>query len=234
MKNKKINIKFYLNRNLKPVEAPQYPGHKSYPLYINVTYNRKNTQIKSMCNRYFPDLSEAFKSKESINRTSEESLLRRVIEYETKSQGDKFSLRNLSIRYLDYSDSIINVINKYFADQIYNAILKSDSEFDLMLKLSKDYNLPFELYYKATRKLIEGIDRKLPQDFQDELQIGIDFRKWVDNRRLDVSQIDWLDYTAINDYIIYLENKNIPEKEIKDSIRHISRILRIITGLVVS
>lgn len=55
-KEKKITIKFYLNKLLEPVMDNE--GGKNYPLYIQVTYNRRNMQFKSKYGMYYATLDE--------------------------------------------------------------------------------------------------------------------------------------------------------------------------------
>jgi hypothetical protein len=236
-RTRKITVTFFLNKNVRPdpyTHSPLLSGKELYPLYIQVTYNRRNTQFRSTYHRSYSNIEEALLSKEEKDhRKYEESLIRKVVEYEVKHYGKNFSLKGFNDRYLNYSANIINPIDKYFRDLIYNAIVKTDSEF---LKILDPYNLeqvPFDIYYKAASKLINDLDKKLPSDFPEEMNIVLEFLKWVESQDNLIELIDWLDHSAIEAFDSYLVKKEYEEIQINKIIAFINRIIKLTVGLVV-
>ena len=55
-KEKKITVKFFLNRKVEPATGDK--GEKYYPLYLMITYNRKNMQFRSKYGMFYSDLNE--------------------------------------------------------------------------------------------------------------------------------------------------------------------------------
>jgi len=236
-RTKKITVAFFLNKNVRPdpyTRSPLLSGKELYPLYIQVTYNRRNTQFRSTYHKSYSNIKEIYSTKEEIDhRKYEESLIKRVIEYEVMSQGKNFNLKGLNDRYLNYSANIFNPIDKYFRDLIYSAVEKTDSEFS---KILDPYNLEqvsFFIYYKAASKLINDLDKKLPSDFLEEMNMGLEFLKWVESQDNLIELIDWLDHSAINAFESYLIKKGVNANQIKTMISFINRIFKYYIGLVV-
>ena len=65
-KEKKITVKPYLNKRVAPVTYVENDDfgntieHVGYPLYYQVIYNKNNTHLKSVHNRYFSSLDAPF------------------------------------------------------------------------------------------------------------------------------------------------------------------------------
>ncbi len=103
-KQKKITFKYFFDDRIKPKEG------KFYPLYLQITFNRKNIQIKEATHEGLPvywtrEELEGFKDgsydhQGHFGETAREvkfneSILERIIREGYKKQGDKFSLRNI-------------------------------------------------------------------------------------------------------------------------------------------
>jgi len=236
-RDRKISVTFFLNKNVKPDSGsvfPFQPEIKRYPLYLQVTYNRRNTQFRSFYRCHFAILEQAFASKEEKeHRKYEESLIKKVIEYEIKHLGKDFQLKGISDRYLDYSDSIINSIDKYFRNIIYDAVAKVDSEFFKILNPWNLQGVPYEIYYKAAIKLHPDLDQKLPSDFPEELNLSSIFLDWINKQKVEIRLIDWLDRSAIITFESYLIKKRYSKDQIKTLISFINRILKLSAGLIV-
>ncbi|HUX58944.1 MAG TPA: hypothetical protein VMV77_18375 [Bacteroidales bacterium] len=231
----KITVAFFLNKNVKPdLSHPMFSGSGRYPLYIQVTYNRRNTQFRSFHRQSYTNLEEAFFSKEdNEHRKYEESLIKKVVEYEVKHLGKDFQLKGLNDRYRNYSEYIFNPIDKYFRDIIYNAIVKTNSEFFEILDPWKLQQVSFHIYYKAASNLINDLEKILPYGFSEDMKMGLEFLKWAEAQDELIKLIDWLDHSAINAYESYLVKKKHNEIQIKTMIEFINRVLKISVGLVV-
>ena len=234
-KDRKISVTFFLNKNVKPdsyTHSPLLSGIKLYPLYLQVTYNRRNTQFRSFYHGNYSSLEEAFSSKEEKeHRRYEESLIKKVVEYEVRNLGKDFTLKGISDRYLNYSDNIVNPIDKYFRDIIYNAVVKTGSEFFEILDPWKLQNVSYNIYYNAAIKLHSDLNKKLPSDFEEELNMSRKFLEWVSIQKELIRLIDWLDHSATKVYEAYLIKIRFNEEQIKNMLSFVNRVIKISTGL---
>jgi hypothetical protein len=231
----KISVTYFLNKNVRPEPShPMFPLSERFPLYIQVTYNRRNTQFRSFYHGFYSSIEDAYFGKENReHREYEESLIKKVVEYEAKHFGKEFKLKGLKDRYNNYSANIFSPIDKYFRDLIYNAVIKTDSEFKEILDPWKMQQISFHVYFNAASKLINDLDKKLPNDFKEEMKLGLYFLKWVDSQNAEVRLIDWLDHSAIIAIEVDLRKGKQNEIQIKNLIDFVNRIIKISTGLKV-
>lgn len=234
-RDRKISVTFFLNKNVKPdshTHSPLLSGIDLYPLYLQVTYNRRNTQFRSFYHTNYSNLKDAFSGKEEgEHRKYEESLIIKVVEYEVRNLGKDFTLRGISDRYLNYSDNIANPIDKYFRDIIYNALVKTGSEFFEILDPWKLQNVSYNVYYNAAIKLHSDLTKKLPSDFEEELNMSRIFLEWVNTQNDLIRLIDWLDHSATKVYEAFLIKKRFNEEQTKNMISFVNRVIKISTGL---
>jgi len=234
---RKISVTFFLNKNVKPEKymfSPLLSRTNRYPLYLQVTYNRKNTQFRSFYRSSFSSLEEAFSSEEeNEHRKYEESLIKKVVEYEIMHLGKNFDLKGFNDRYLNYNEYIFNPIDKYFRDLIYDAVVKTNSEFFEILDPWKLQQVSFHIYYKAASNLINDLDKILPYGFSEDMKMGLEFLKWTEAQDELIRLIDWLDHSAIKAYESYLKVKKYNENQIIALISFINRIMKLSVGLVV-
>jgi hypothetical protein len=231
----KITVTFFINTNVKPkAQSPMIGGGDKYPLYVQVTYNRKNTQFRSFYSRTYSNIDEAKSTKEEReHRAYEESLITKVVEYEIVHHGKDFNLKGLNDRYLDYSDSLFNPIDNHFRGIINFAIDKTDSEFKKMLDPWGDENISYNVYFEAAIKLIPGLNNKLPNDFKEEREMGTIVLNWIEEQDTNIRIIDWLDHSAIKAIESHLRKLNYNDKRIQGLIDFVSRILKIDRRLTV-
>lgn len=234
-KQGKITVTFFLNTNVKPkAQSPMIGGGDKYPLYIQVTYNRKNTQFRSFNSRKFSSKEEAFSTKEEReHREYEESLITKVVEYEIRHHGKDFQLKGLNDRYLDYSDSLFNPIDNHFRGIINSAIEKTDSEFNKMLNPWGDESISYNVYYEAAVKLIPSLNNKLPNDFKEEREMGAVVLTWLEEQDTNIRIIDWLDHSAIKAIDFHLRKLDYDDKYIQGLKNFVSRILKVDRKLTV-
>jgi hypothetical protein len=139
----KITVKHYLNTKLKGHEEN---GVTHYPLYVQITYNRKNTNFASEYNQRLSqniDLEELKTSIVAGNILKEEArVITDIIHFESTLRGDTFDLKDLKNKYEFYKKPLHSLLNNYLVpkvgkfmsmqteckpfDSIYNFSYKSD------------------------------------------------------------------------------------------------------------
>ncbi len=231
----KVGVSFIVKKNLNPeAKSPLTGGHDRFPLYVQVNYNRKNTQFRSIYRKFYVNREEAFATKEDKEqRQYEEDLLISVVEYELRTQGTNFKLKGIGERSLDYSDYLYNPIDRYFRDILFNVIIKSKSEFTTMLDPWRNEDLSFDVFIKAAYSLLDNLDSQLPGDFKEEREMGIVILDWIEKQKKLVRVIDWLDYSAINKFELDMKKKKPSSFNPQDVVLFVNRILKIQKGLTV-
>ena len=97
-KQGKISVRFFLNKNVMPFTPPLLRGTKLYPLYIQVTYNRRNTQFRSEEGNCYTSIEEAYKiDRKKIE--NEESLIKKIVQFEIEHFKQDYQLAGLVDRY---------------------------------------------------------------------------------------------------------------------------------------
>ena len=167
-KEKKITIKFFLNKLLEPATGDK--GEKYYPLYIQVTYNRKNMQFKSKYGMYYEDLKEI---KQGLMQF-EERILRKAISYESNLSSSDYDLKGLKYKYEIYSTSILETLEKYLKPKLRLAILKTNDELTDVLDFSQSHATVARLY-KASKLLFNNIDSYLNTKLKTELNAYLNY-----------------------------------------------------------
>lgn len=173
-KLKKITIKFFLNKNLQSVELDNNEGKSllGYPLYIQVTYNRNNSQFKSHYGGYYSDLAKI--DEENLSGAGlldfEENIVRKVMEHEIKKRGDKFDLKGINKKYDIFSTSIEVLLNSNLKQRLYRILLKlKPAEYSAIFNFN-DPKVDVLLLYKAASKLYESLEKNIPEDFKREIK----------------------------------------------------------------
>ncbi len=163
-KEKKVTVKFFLNQLIEPVTGEK--GEAYYPLYIQVTYNRKNMQLKSMYGEYYEDLNEV---KPGLLEF-EERILRNIIAYETgqKLAGDDYDLKGLKRKYEVYATSVSSALENYLKPKLRLAILKTNHELTSVLHFNQ-LNATVARLYKAAQLLFKDFDSQLTSKLKEEL-----------------------------------------------------------------
>lgn len=120
-RKKKINFRYYLNRKLK---ARLANGEEQYPLYLRITFNRKQTEMKVSLHGddeiYWTDKElEQFEYRRAhggaINLEriilQQEDVLETIIRQEYEQQGDDFHLRGMNDRLHRYLQTVLSILN---------------------------------------------------------------------------------------------------------------------------
>ncbi len=169
-RQKKITVNFFLNKNVQPdsiVDGKTGKEKDAYPLYISVTYNRKNMQFKSNYGLFYSDL----KSVEAGLLELEENLINKIIRFEHSSGDDDYEMKGLSKRYSIYANSLITILEAYLKPKIRLAILSANNELfhalDLNLQSGKNKVM---LLHKAALLLFEDYERKMSAGLKTEIE----------------------------------------------------------------
>lgn len=187
-KEKKITVKFFLNQAVEPVKGE---GRKRYyPLYVQVTYNRKNMQFKAKYSEYYEDLQEV---KQSL-LDFEERVIKRIVANEASKTKGEYDLKGLKKKYDVYSTSILEALEYYLKPKLRLAVLKTGNELSKVLNFN-DANATVDLLHKAANLLFKDFDSGLSDKLKEELKA---YRHYEKLYRPVLSYdfptlIDWLD-----------------------------------------
>lgn len=166
-KPKKITVKFFLNTNLKSIEKSD--GNYR-PLYAQITYDRKNTQIKCNYGEYYRSL-EQIKTEEPNLLGFEEKIFKRSVVYELGLKGDEFRLKGLGEKYENYCLSIHALFSSYLKLRFKNILKQAQpARFLDVLSLDKT-GTDFFTIYEASLRLFDNMNDLIAQDFKEEMEI---------------------------------------------------------------
>lgn len=169
-KTKKITVKFFLNEAVEPVKGE---GRKKYyPLYVQVTYNRKNMQFKAKYSEYYEDLKEV---KQSL-LDFEERVIKSIVAYEAGKAKGAYDLKGLKKKYHVYSTSILEALELYLKPELRLAVLKTGNELSKVLNFD-DANATVDLLYKAVNLLFKDFDSNLSDKLKEELKAYEHYQK---------------------------------------------------------
>ena len=161
-KQKKVTVKFFLNKAVDPVLGEKREKH--YPLYVQVTYNRKNLQFRSYYGEYYNALEEV---KPALLRF-EEKIIHRIISYEAGATKSEYELKGLKRKYSVYSMSVLSAVEAYLKPKLRLSVLKTESELSHALNFTEE-RVTTGVLYKAARLLFPDLDKYVGTKFQEEL-----------------------------------------------------------------
>jgi len=162
-REKKITVKFFLNEAVEPVTGEG--KKKYYPLYVQVTYDRKNMQFKSKYGEHYSSLEEV---KPALMQF-EERVIKNIISYEANKEKGEYNLKGLKRKYEVYSISILEVLEGYLKPKLRLAILKTGNELTNVLNFN-DHSATTWLLYEAARLLFKNLEESLSEKLTLELQ----------------------------------------------------------------
>lgn len=213
-KPKKITIKFFLNQLLGPAEIVEGEKNKKYyPLYIQVTYNRKNMQLKSMYGEYYANLKEV---KPGLMEF-EESIIRTLITYESShvANPDSYELKGLKKKFEIYSTSLWQALELYLKPLLRSEILKTKDELIPILDMTSAHATVGKLF-KGVQLLFKGFHDKLPIKLKGQLSAYEQFQSCITQPVFDFTFptiIDWVagNYKKELEKAVKIKFKNKPE-----------------------
>lgn len=217
-KPKKITVKFFLNKAVQPVVEGK---DKRYPLYMLITYNRKNTMMKSHYGGYYKNLEEAETQHYPGFLDFEERNVQKAIRYEISRQGDRFDLKGIYKKYEAYCMGIHVLFAKYLKEGLWTALMRTD-RFEYVKALNfEDPSVPFEVLYDISRKIFT-LDKILAKEFIEAAEVYNTFNKLYQASFFQYTFptiIEWLDQSAQEDYrnklqALYKRDPEMIEKSI--------------------
>ncbi len=184
VKEKKITIKHFLNKKVKPKEAL---GAGYFPIYTHITYDRKTTTVN-----LFPEINKKGITKADFEYIFESesgeiySILSKlsnniklIINHELSLVGKDFQLKGISKRYGQYfryiSDVFGNIINDKFSKFLekHLTVFQYKNLYDLDQSETNIYPAGsnfIETYYKVRKNYIRDINEKIKgTEFEHEI-----------------------------------------------------------------
>lgn len=210
MKKKlKVTVKPFLNKSLSHREDV---STVKYSLYYQVTFKRKNTQIKSLFEIYLSDLKDLSKKEAQIIDFEIQNITHTVQYQYAISDPNEFTLSGIKQKYQLYTQDLYSVFENYLKKRLLKIIKFTNTEFLPILKFD-GFDASFLLLLKAVKILNENFNKNIPVDFKDEIEAFQKFSKIVHQREEDdfnyYSLLDWIDGSAK----IELKNKMIVQFE---------------------
>ncbi|HAI77388.1 MAG TPA: hypothetical protein DCM08_14250 [Microscillaceae bacterium] len=167
-KPKKITTKFFLNTLLNPVELPG--GDWGYPLYVQITFNRKNTQIKCFYGKYYSQLDQV-SATDPYLLPFEERNFRKMMNFEVEKQGDLLDMVGLGKKYEKYCTSIHLLFSNYLKARLQSEIIRAEpKKFAEVLDYQKP-KVDFFTILDAAIRLFDNVELIISEDFQQEIEM---------------------------------------------------------------
>lgn len=196
-----------------------------------ITYNRKNTMIKSHYGNYYRDLNEIEKVHYPGFLDFEERIVKKTIQYEVNKLGENFDLKGIHRKYDQYCRQIDELCESYFKNQLYGAAIRIEPfEYVKALKF-EDKEVSFTTLYAICQKIFPGLNKLLFKEFGEEIEIYRNFMKLYQGSYFQYTfptVIEWFDQSAIEDY------RNKLEKIYKNDKRMVEKSISVLTKIVYS
>ncbi|MCR6641057.1 MAG: hypothetical protein NVV82_19215 [Sporocytophaga sp.] len=225
-KNKKITIKFFLNKSVKPVKEG---NTLTYPLYMLLTYNRRSTMLRCHYGKYYKDMKSIEKIHYPGFQKFEERIIIKTIQYQLAKQGEKFNIKGIGIPYEKYCIGIDHLFDKYMKSILRDCLMRLEPfEYFNALDWNKD-NVTFDTLFEMASKLYGDFEKLAAKMIGYDMEAYLVFMKLYQSSFYQYTfptVIEWLDKSAIEDYktklqLIYKKN----EKLINENILLIQRIV---------
>jgi hypothetical protein len=223
-REKKVTLKFFVNQAVQPMVEGKT---KRYPLYVLITYDRKNTMMRCHYGTYYKDLGEIDKVHYPGLLAMEERIIRKTIAYEMAEKHD-FDLRGIYRKYEPYSVGIHVLLERYLKDQLWNILLRLEPfEYAKALNFN-DSEIGFDTLYKICKKIYKDFHALLPKGFEREVEIYQFFSKLYQDAFFQYTfptVVEWLDQSMVEDYRRLLKDHQSSQPEVNKSIEFIERVV---------
>ncbi len=227
VKSKKITIKFFLNKTVKPIKEK---NSLTYSLYMLLTYNRRSTMLKCHYGKYYKDLESVEKIHYPGFLSFEERIVKKTIEHEISKQGAKFDIKGIGEQYEKYCLGIDLLLENQMKSKLWAYIIRQEPfEYSIALDWSND-KVSFSTLYDMAVRLYDDFEKNIPINLQNELETYLIYMKLYQSSFYQYSfptVIEWLDKSAEEDYrsklrLIYKKD----ESRINQSIGLINKLVR--------
>ncbi|MCE9538630.1 MAG: hypothetical protein K8R85_05355 [Bacteroidetes bacterium] len=242
LKPKKITVRFFLNKKILSCSEWTENGKEifHYPLYVNVTYNRKNMQFKSSYGFFYTSMKDVEESDKGL-MAFEEKLIKKVILYETNisSDSDKYDLKGIKDKYKIYTISIYTALEHYLKRKLRLTILKTKNELTQTLNLNReDSKNTVLLLYKVGGILFDNFSKVIDTSLYEEIETYKKISEFLPRAtQYDFPTIiDWLDGSykkKLNEHFLKIYKRkpelmnsmtNLIENAVNDKISPIEKI----------
>lgn len=227
-KPKKITVKFFVNKTVKP---ELHDKEKRYPLYMIVTYNRRTNTLKSLYGGFYKDIQQVEKNSPGL-LSFEEKVVQKIISYELSRDTENFDIKGIHVKYDMYSKSIEQILSESLKKALWVVVVKIDpKEYSQALNFSNG-RVSFETLYAICQKIYPKLDATLSKKLQEEIDVLLNFKKLYPSffSYTFPTVIDWIDKSVLDDY----KNKllDLHKKEKKKVDKGIATIQKIISSNV--
>jgi hypothetical protein len=230
IKEKKIGIKYFLNKKLKPVKTGSF---LMYPLYVRIHFNGENTtfpiwfpSIEEYMNKsdYFNDIffeqigyldEEAFNLIIDIHDVQEvreeiksmERKLEKAIRFEYSVLGEKFTLKGFKDRFDVYLQLFRPFAEKDLIARLQQEIKEKEIEVpeEVLVYFHESF---LEQFYLTVDKYVKGnLKNQLSEDFMNKYLCFICMARFEElESKKEFTIIDWVSDLSLqkNSWISYL------------------------------
>lgn len=147
MKQKKITVKFFLNK--KGTKSIDYHPDTVFPVYVQVTFNRKTTYFpfSVLSNDAYNDLmTESDFAEEQKKMKSLLINVEKIIRYEINKTGeDKFELKGLSSKIQFYSIPLFHYVLLFVAFE-FREFLKDNLIYRELETIENNFHAPIDFF----------------------------------------------------------------------------------------
>jgi len=171
-KPKKITIKFFINNGGEKFRPIIEGNRKLYPLYTQITYNRKNTQIKCHYAKSYYEGLEEVSEKDPYLLAFEERTFRKVMQYEIDRVGEEnVELKGVGDKYHKYCISTHVLFDVYLKSRLKSEALQAKPRrFTEVIDYDKK-TLKFDTILEASKKLFDNFSDILSEEFKEEMKM---------------------------------------------------------------
>ena len=226
-KPKKVTLKFFINKAVLPVTEGKT---MRYPLYMLITYDRKNTMMRCHYGKYYKDMNEVDKVHYPGLLALEERIMCKAISYQLDEKGNEFDLKGIHRKYDQYAIGIHVLLERHLKNQLWGIALRLKP-----FEYAKGFNfttpdVEFTTLYQIAKKIYKNLPAVQPKHFEQEIEIYQVFMKLHQRSLFQHSfpvVIEWLDGSAVDDYRVKLTAlyPNNPST-VKKSIEFIDKIVQ--------
>lgn len=190
MKDSKISVKPFLNKNLSPQKDGGFD--LKYPVYYQITYKRKNTQVKSHFDLFHSSL-EGLRNNELEQINFECDVLKKTALFELKRNDATFTLTGIKERYDVYILPLDNVFEEHLKKRLIKCLRLTNTEFLPILKF-EGFEVTFSLLYKASKLLIENFSKQIPLAYKEEIDAYQKYTSLLKNKNWGIRYFTVLDW----------------------------------------
>lgn len=200
MKKKKITIKPFLNTYIEPVgtETDNTGTRDIYALYYKITYDRRNTQLKSYYSIAGYSSLEDSIAKQII--PFEVKILTKIVDYETSLNPDReYQLSGLKIKYETYIESVHYTLDKFLRNKLKKAAQRTNHLHYIAIDFDNNRGMMTVFtFLEICDKLFPDFDKYIDKTFREELECFKYYLQIFGDKQFEynfATLIDWMDGT---------------------------------------